>query len=284
MPIGGLNLLFSTFSYVVVHNYFPPCLLLYFRIDNYCSLPLMPVFSFLFFRTSWSSIDMADAISQVRSGELGLREAARVYSLPTTTLKRRLDGGNKIATGSTKKDGRPTVLPDQLEEELAKHILTMEERLFGFTRQAVRKLAFQLAEKNNIHHDFNKTNGMAGKDWLKRFLKRHPEISVRDPQQTTIDRLKSFNRENVDKFFYLLEGLLDSHGFDATTVFNMDETGISTVQQSTTKILGKKGKRQIGCFSSAERGCTTTVVCCFSASGSMCLHCSFSRENDYHKR
>jgi hypothetical protein len=43
-------------------------------------------------------------------------------------------------------------------------------------------LAFQLAEKNNVVHKFNKINGMAGLDWLKGFLLRHPYITYRKPE------------------------------------------------------------------------------------------------------
>jgi len=50
-------------------------------------------------------------------------------------------------------------------------------------------------------------------------------------------------------------------------VYNVDETGISTVQKSVQKILGKKGKRQVGKVKSGERGVNTTVVCCVSTMG-----------------
>lgn len=39
----------------------------------------------------------------------------------------------------------------------------MESRLFGLTQQNVRKLAFQLADRNGIQHKFNTNTGMAGK-------------------------------------------------------------------------------------------------------------------------
>ena len=47
----------------------------------------------------------------------------------------------------------------------------------------------------------------------------------------------------------------------------MDESGISVVQKRCQKIIGLKGKHQIGVVSSAERGINTTVVCCFNAAG-----------------
>ncbi|KAJ8968087.1 hypothetical protein NQ314_002472 [Rhamnusium bicolor] len=48
----------------------------------------------------------------------------------------------------------------------------------------------------------------------------------------------------------------------------MDESGFTTVQKKSQKVLGLKGKHQVGAASSGERGVNTTVVCCVSASGS----------------
>ena len=46
----------------------------------------------------------------------------------------------------------------------------------------------------------------------------------------------------------------------------MDESGITTVQKPG-KVFGRRRKKQVGSLTSGERGFTTTVVCCFSASG-----------------
>ena len=44
----------------------------------------------------------------------------------------------------------------------------------------------------------------AGSDWLNRFLKRRPSLSIRVPEPTNLARATSFNRENVKNFFYKL--------------------------------------------------------------------------------
>ena len=72
--------------------------------------------------------------------------------------------------------------------------------------------------------------------------------------------------ESVNRFFDLLEEQI-SKGFDGTTIYNVDETAISTVQKRCQKILGQKGKHQIGAISSGERGTNTTVVCCVNGAG-----------------
>lgn len=51
----------------------------------------------------------------------------------------------------------------------------MEKRLFGLTT-VLRKLAYQLAEKNVKDHNFNHNKKIAGVDWLKGFMKLHPFI------------------------------------------------------------------------------------------------------------
>jgi len=45
----------------------------------------------------------------------------------------------------------------------------MEKIFYGPTINNIQTLAYELAEKNNISHNFNVTKKMAGKDWVKRF-------------------------------------------------------------------------------------------------------------------
>jgi len=64
--------------------------------------------------------------------------------------------------------------------------------------------------------------------------------------------------------------LLKSHTFTPSAVWNMDETGVTTVQRPT-KIVATKGIRTVGKLTSGERGTTVTVICAFSAAGSYLL-------------
>lgn len=130
----------------------------------------------------------------------------------------------------------------------------------------LRKLAFDVAELMNINHPFDKDMKMAGHDWVTRFLKRHPEIRVRTPEPTSISRLGGFRRSEVELFFQNLEKLNDKHGYGPTHVYNMDETGVPTTVPGR-KILAGKGSRQVGIVTSAEKGQTTTAVCCCNAAG-----------------
>lgn len=107
---------------------------------------------------------------------------------------------------------------------------------------------------------------MAGKDWFYGFKKRHPNISLRKPESTSINRITAFNETEVKIFFNNLESLQKKYQFDANRIYNVDETEISNVQRNS-KILAPKGQKQVGMATSGERGTTTTVVCAFGASG-----------------
>ena len=52
-------------------------------------------------------------------------------------------------------------------------------KILRFDNKSVRSLAYQLAEKNDIKHNFNREKCMAGEDWLEGFRKRHPQLILR---------------------------------------------------------------------------------------------------------
>ena len=124
--------------------------------------------------------------------------------------------------------------------------------LFGITRQDLRSLAFQLAEKNGIPHAFNATKMMAGDHWYYTFLKRLPELSLRQPETTSIARVCGFNRKAVSDFFDLLEDVIDKSKLTGARIFNMDESGLTSVQKPG-KVISVKGKKQVGGLTSGDR-------------------------------
>lgn len=109
----------------------------------------------------------------------------------------------------------------------------------------VRKIAFAFAENNKLSHNFDKTSKMAGKDWYCGFLKRHSSISLRKPEATSLNRIAAFNETELKLFFDNLQSLLKTYRFDATHIFNVDETGITNVQRNS-KMLAPKDQKQVG--------------------------------------
>lgn len=160
-----------------------------------------------------------------------------------------------------------TVFSAQQEQELVEFIVSMEAQLFGLTLTELRKLAYELAVKNDLDHHFNGERQMAGKQWLYSFLARNPTIRLRTPEATSLARAMGFNKVSVDKFFELLTSLQEKYNFPPEKIWNVDETGITTVPKKQSRVLGLRGKRQVGGLVSAERGTLVTTEICMSAAG-----------------
>ncbi|KAJ4437503.1 hypothetical protein ANN_17648, partial [Periplaneta americana] len=100
---------------------------------------------------------------------------------------------------------------------------------YGITPRELRLLAFDIAERNEIPRRFSKEKRIVGKKWYYTFMRRHPELNLRQPESTSFARAKRFNKENKAR-----------------------------------KVLAFKGKRAVGSTASGERGFSTTPVCCTS--------------------
>lgn len=219
-------------------------------------------------RGSWLPQNMEEAIQKVKSGELTIRDASTAFAVPRATLSRRVLGKNKIAKDAQKHLGRyENVFDKEFEQQLKEYVLSMESRFFGLTCEDLRRLAYQLAEKNGIAGRFNSQKKMAGKKWFYAFRRRNTEITLRAPESTSFARATGFNKPAVGKFYTLLDTLIQKHGLDGSRIYNCDESGMKTVQQQHAKVLAKTGKRQVGSLTSAERGKNVTVICTMSACG-----------------
>ncbi|KAI5715791.1 hypothetical protein M8J77_022459 [Diaphorina citri] len=218
-------------------------------------------------RHSWRKEDMELAIKSIREKEMGLKKAAKSYNVPKTTLRRlSLDPNVSYVNLEVPKLGRKPILTDELEKKLVEYLQIMEAKYYGLTRMDVRRMAYQLAVKNNLSHKF--VSDIAGRSWLDHFLDRHKDkISIRKPTGTSFARANGFTEERVGHFFDLLESEFEKHNYPPDRIWNVDETGLSVVPSKVPQVLASKGKRQICSITSAERGSLVTIICSMSAGG-----------------
>jgi hypothetical protein len=219
-------------------------------------------------RGVWDSESMRKAVDKVLSGELKIRTAADRYDIPKSTLHERIKKlqAQKEVCFEPKLGRYQPTFNSNYEDILVEHVRDLSNRLMSLSKKEFLQLAFQLATSLKIPHKFNKMKKIAGKDFYYGFLKRHPDISLRTPESTSLMRGVGFNKPQVDRFFEGLSGLMNKYNFKPSQIYNCDETGITTVQKHS-KVLSMKSNRQVGKLTSAERGKNVTVLFCMSASG-----------------
>jgi len=237
---------------------------------NGCNLKVLHMFVCLFLRMGYKrktnrgsyGVDkLQEAMNKVRAGEISKKRAEFLYGVPRKTLSRHLKGEvQKVGClGRFACDLTP-----EFEAALISHAVLLQQMLFGLNTVELRKLAFEIAEKKGLNHRFKKQ--IAGRTWMRGFLKRNPELVVRTPEATSLGRAIGFNEPVVRKFFDLYKGELEKHHYTADRVYNMDESGL-TVVHKPRKVLAHRGDKQVGKITSGEKGETMTVVCAVSASG-----------------
>lgn len=214
------------------------------------------------------------AAQMVLQERVSIRDAAARYGVNFMTLHRYIKRKSAVTNINTDTNKRLVgyakhrkIFNDAEEKELAEYTEHSAKIYYGLTTSDLRKLAFQFAMANNISVPDNwKEKDIASKDWLFGFLKRHQALSVRTPEATSIGRATAFNRHNVSQFFNNLGQVYDKYKFQIQDVYNMDETGLTTVQRPT-KIIAKKGTKQVGAITSGERGQHVTMALAVNANG-----------------
>lgn len=136
----------------------------------------------------WKEQDMVAAVQSVRSGKLSIRKAAAEFNVPKSSLANRING--RVDHG--KKNGPETLLDPADEAVLAAfHLTHVSKHGYASSKDNVMRMATQMAEKRGKEVK----KGCVSEKWWHNFLKRHPEVLNRVPQNETEGTLQQSKPE-----------------------------------------------------------------------------------------
>lgn len=216
---------------------------------------------------------MKDAVLKVIDDKMSLRAAAELFDVSKSALQRKLktfqnlSDDEKASFTFGRRFGFNSIFNEVDEGLLSKYFLQAADICYGLTEMEACEVAYEFAAANNkeVPASWHR-NKAAGLEWLRGFLYRHPIISIRKPEPTSLSRMTSFNKHNVGIFYANLEKVLVKEKFTASQIYNVDETGTTTVQKSA-RILARRGQKQVGKAVSGERGTLVTTCATICADG-----------------
>ena len=218
---------------------------------------------------------MKQAVSEVIGGK-SCRTVAREFDVKRSTLQRYIklqrshiavanDAAPEVVYKPNYENAR--VLSNEDEQLLADYLLRSSQLNYGLTIRDCRQLAFQFAKANKKRYPSSwDLKEVVGVEWFRLFMKRHPHLAVRTPEGTSLSRATSFNKKNVSDFFDNLHVVLDKYKFEPQNIFNIDESGLTTVQKPG-RIIAEKELKQVSKMTSAERGTLITICAAINAIG-----------------
>jgi len=140
---------------------------------------------------------------------------------------------------------------------------------YGLSITDLRQLAYQFAKKIDVNYSPSwDQDSMASRRWYYGFMSRHKELSLRKPENTSKMRVKGFSKENVEHFFANLQKVYLATKYQPGSIWNMDETGFSTVPNNNSMVIALKGAKRVGKLTAAERGSMITMALAVNAGGS----------------
>jgi hypothetical protein len=210
---------------------------------------------------SYGEKQLQAALRAISRGD-SIRGASMKYTVPRRTLQ--CHWKEEVKKPGQQHLGQRGIFSPELEEQLVTKLIDLQRLFYGVTIADLQKWAYQMAEK--LQHSFNHLTQMAGRGWIRGFLDRHPSLALRSPEPTSMSRATGFNKLQVDTFLGCVASVLQDSEASPSEIYNMDESGITTVHKPQ-RIIGQKGQKQIGKVTSGERGQTVTIICCMNAAG-----------------
>lgn len=153
------------------------------------------------------------------------------------------------------------------EADLAETIVHHARRGFPFRKKRIMRLAYEYCERNHIP-GFSKKYKQGGRDWLKGFMVRHPQISRKNSKNLSLHRAASANPGTIQGWMtgtyktWLQRLKIEDH---PNMIWDVDECGLQDIPQEGA-VYGAKGE-SANTIVGGEQGTTTTVVCFVSAGG-----------------
>jgi hypothetical protein len=190
-----------------------------------------------------------------RKKPLSAAQAARIFNVPCSTLKHRM---NNRATRETKRvnDHKLELIEEQV---LVQHIIDQDARGFPMRLSGVEDMANLLLASRD--------GKPVGKHWARRFIDAQPSLKTKFNRPYDYQRALCEDPEVIGNWFRLLRNMIAKYGITDDDLYNFDETGFMMGVITASMVVTRSDRH--GKAKSIQPGNRewATVIECINAKG-----------------
>ncbi|XP_062542157.1 uncharacterized protein LOC134210149 [Armigeres subalbatus] len=180
---------------------------------------------------NYKDVNLENCLRAISEG-MSHREASKTFGIPKSTI------GNKLYTDKKNYPGGQCVFTSVEEEKLAKCITSMSDFGFPVNEDDLRFIVKDYLSK--IGRSVERfTDNLPGRDWMKRFLSRHADLSERFVVNIKKSRAAITPEILTDYIDNLRKVLID---VPPENIWNFDETNV-TDDPGARKCIVKRGTK-----------------------------------------
>jgi hypothetical protein len=191
---------------------------------------------------------------------VNVTQIARQFQVSYQTLRLRVNDSCQPA----RRAHEAQQLLDHVQEKvLLEWVEDLSAKARPINKQGIRNMVLTIREA------CGRPLGKISKNWVHRFLLRHPAIKLSKPSGLDPKRAWSFNKKSVEGHFNLLESIIRNYEIPTENIYNMDEKGVQRGggrAKSNEKFLVSRCKRPHYRKKSANLE-LITIIECASADG-----------------
>jgi len=199
---------------------------------------------------NYSAETLNECLQNVISRKMTQREAAAHFGIPRSTIKNKLKGNH------SKPVGRSRVFTEAEEKAFEQHLIKLADYGFPVVEADFRITVKNYLDKKGVKINIFKNN-LPGYEWVKSFLNRHNNLSVR--MSSNIKRVRAeVGLDEINSYMDNLSVVLKD--IPPSRIWNYDETNLSD-DPGNKKVICKRGMKYVEKICNYSKSSTSVMFC-----------------------
>lgn len=186
----------------------------------------------------------------IKSKQMTQRKASEHYKISRSTIK------NKLKALHSNSVGHPTAITPAVEASFAQHCMKLADFGFPLIPSDLKMCVTRYLDCKGVRVS-QFTNNIPGDDWIRGFLKRNKDLSLKVSANIKKSRA-NITTDDINDYMDRLEQTIAS--IPPSRIYNYDETNL-TDDPGTKKVISKRGSKYVERICNSSKSAISLMFC-----------------------